>query len=77
MSCTSIVILFAAATVMGGEHEDRHHLAIDAIKGLGGEVRVDSDEPGAPVTVTLTGSGNTDKCLPHLIDIRNLRTCDL
>ena len=54
-----------------------HERAVAAIRKLGGEVKVDSKQPGAPVTVVLTGSASPGECLPYLKELANLRTCNL
>ena len=77
------MMLFSAGALLLGqeslaqEDPSRQEQAIAAIRELGGEVKVDSKTPGAPVVVLLTGSASPDQCLPYLKDLRNLQTCDL
>ncbi len=51
--------------------------AIAAIRKLGGEVKIDEQQSGRPVSVVLTGSPKAAECLPHLAAVGNLSTCDL
>ncbi len=76
------ILLGAAAWFIGvsavaqdapGGHEE----AIAAIRKLGGEVKVDTQRPGAPVSVVLAGVRSPTECLPFLARINNLHTCDL
>ena len=46
-----------------------HERAVAAIRKLGGEVKVDSKQPGAPLAVVLTGSASPGECLPYLKDL--------
>jgi hypothetical protein len=76
------MLLTAGALTMtlGASAQDRpteHQRAIAAIKRLGGDVRVDAKQPGAPVAVVLAASARPADCLPHLKDLANLQACDL
>jgi hypothetical protein len=73
----SASVLVIGQEAYGQDHQTGHEQAIVAIRGLGGEVIIDSKKPGAPVVVVLTGSGRPGLCLPYLKDVNNLHTCDL
>jgi len=76
------MLLGAVALVIGARAEAQdeatgHEQAIAAIRNLGGEVKVDAQQAGAPVIVTLTGARSPTECLPYLERVNNLHTCDL
>jgi hypothetical protein len=76
------MLLGAVALVIGARAEAQdeptgHEQAIAAIRKLGGEVKVDAQQAGASVIVTLTGSKSPTECLPYLERVNNLHTCDL
>jgi hypothetical protein len=76
-------LLLAAALVLGTSSVQAqnapagHDEAIAAIRKLGGEVKVDAQQPGAPVSVVLAGVPRPTECLPYLARINNLHACDL
>jgi len=53
-----------------------HEQAVAAIRKLGGEVSVGSNQSRA-VVVVLTGSSKPGDCLPYLKQLHNLHTCNL
>jgi len=71
------VVFLIGASAQAQDGPTGHEQAIAAIRKLGGEVKVDTQGAGAPVTVTLTGSKSPIECLPYLERVNNLHTCDL
>jgi hypothetical protein len=78
-----LTMLLGAVALLSGRSAEAqdgptgHDDAIAAIRKLGGEVKVDAQQAGAPVVVTLTGSRSPTECLPYLQHVNNLHTCDL
>jgi hypothetical protein len=72
--------VFAAACLFAADQRvdklDEHAEAVAAIRAMGGTV-VEGKTPGAPVTVTLTGSQSPRDGVAHLKRITNLCTVDL
>ena len=76
------MLLFAVVFLIGvcataQDNHTRHNEAIAAIRELGGEVKVNREQPGAPVSVVLAGVRSPTECLPYLARINYLHTCDL
>jgi hypothetical protein len=77
----SLTLAVSVSLLAGGvgaqDQRTDHDAAIAAIRRLGGEVKVDKERAGAPVSIVLAGASSPAECLPHLTRITNLHTCDL
>ncbi len=71
-----VVLLISGSTIAQDDPTD-HEGAIAAIRKLGGEVKLNREQSGAPVSVILAGARSPTECLPYLERINNLHTCDL
>ena len=73
----AVVLVLGTSIAQAQDNQSGHEDAIAAIRKLGGEVKVDAQQPGLPVNVVLAGVRSPNECLPYLARIKNLHTCDL
>ena len=80
-TCLAVALLMGASAAAqdrpAAAEPSAHEQAIAAIRKLGGEVKVNPQQAGEPVSVILTGSSSPTECLPYLDRVNNLHTCDL